>query len=199
MDMPRIPVKHTELVALEERHRTIRAQRHEIEAELRKVETELSRLAARDDSEVEEIAERLASGKIKRIATSNLPERRDDLRAQLDILVRGDQKVSQRLTRERERHNNRVVAAFRPAHQAAVRRIAKALEELVAANAAEHEVRTAAPVQLIAMSFPNVGGFDANSAGPARHWRQYAERLGFFKSEETEASKRPAKRNCAND
>jgi septal ring factor EnvC (AmiA/AmiB activator) len=191
MDMPKIPEKRAELVELEERHGTIRVQRREIEAELRKVETELSRLAAREDSALDEIAEQLASGKIKRISTSNLPDRRDDLRAQLEIVVRSDQKVTQRLARERERHNNRIVAAFRPAHQASVRRIAGALAELVAANAAEHEVRKAAPVQLVAMSFPNVGGFDANNAGPAGHWRQYAERLGYFEDDERELHPKP--------
>ena len=188
MSLPAIPEKHEALVEAEHQFHSIRAQRREVEAELRRVETQLSRLRLRDEAELDEIAERLAEGAIDRVADVDL-QQRDVLRGRLELLSRADQKAAQRLTRERERHNNRIVAAFRPSHRAATQRIAAAVRELVAANEAEAEIRHQCPVALVAMGFPNVGGLTVNNAGPAKYWMEYAERLGFFDADEPEPVK----------
>jgi hypothetical protein len=182
MDLPTLPPKHPELVELEQRHRAIRAQQTEIENQLKKVRTAWARASVGDS--LDDVAELIADGKLTEVGASNLPARQADLENQLDALNRGGQKLWERLARERTRHENQIIRAFRPAHMAAVQQIAQAVEALIAANKAEEAVRAACPVQLVSLTFPNIGTMSVNRPGSARYWRQYAERLGFFDDDE---------------
>lgn len=186
MELPKLPEKPPELLEIEERYGALRSQRAAIESELRVVETKLGELRTKDEDEIEALAEEVADGTRIDVSLADLPARREDLRRQLDVVVRGHRKLGERVAKERERHKNRIVAAFRPAHKTAVRRIAEALEELVEANKAEQELRKTAPVQLVAMAFPNLGDFTVNNVGPAKYWRDYASRLGYFEPDEPE-------------
>ncbi|MEQ9123033.1 MAG: hypothetical protein RIM80_10765, partial [Alphaproteobacteria bacterium] len=74
---------------------------------------------------------------------------------------------------------------LRPAHRAAVHRIAEALAELSAANAAELELHRHIPgggASLAAAAFPGVGGIARWCGSPAAHWLETAVRLGLLDS-----------------
>jgi hypothetical protein len=176
MDLPAPPAKHAALVEAETRCRAIRGQRLEVEAKLRQVET----AQACANIDLDEVAERIADGTIAELSISELPAAQADLQKQVDVLAHASRKAHEKLTHERERYNREIVRAFRPAHRAAVQQIARAVEALVAANAAELAVRAACPVALVSLQFPHVGDFTCNNPRIAKFWRDNAKRLSFL-------------------
>ena len=167
----KVPDRPATLVELEQRHREIRAQRQELEAALRPIESELSRraLGQGDDDAVA----KLVSGALPRLERDNLPEEARDIRRRLEVLIQADQELSRQVARGREKYANQVAKAYRPIHRQAARKVLAALEALVDANQEEQLLHAAVPgVRLPHLTFPNAGSFGANG-GPAEYYRQF--------------------------
>ena len=115
----------------------LRGERQKIEDELTRLQTDAWDKRQSDGDALDRAAERLASGEVESASREALPEQAEILRSRLDLVTRAEFKVRQKIHELNDTHNVKVARAFRPAHRQAVRRIAKALIELVRANEAD--------------------------------------------------------------
>ena len=177
---PVLPQKSAELVDLETRRATIRAERLEVETELALIEEQAWQESRPDVDPIDAAAERLASGEAEATSRTVAPEQIEVMRSRRDLLRRAETKVASRVAEGRARHNRSVAGAHRPEHRKAAQRIASALAELVSANAEEERLRDRAPGgALPAMNFPNIGQLGA-AGGPAKYWMEHARRHGYL-------------------
>jgi hypothetical protein len=187
MNIPTLPPKPTELTEIEARCRAIRGERQAVEAELQRIQVESWR-AAQGNENLERAASAMASGETDATSRDMTPERIEELSSRLEILTLADRKASGRAAEWRERHARNIAKAFRPAHRAAVRRIAVALTELVAANTAEEELRARVPGGKIRpANFPNCGRFGPHG-DPCQLWKNYVKREGLLDQDEPETT-----------
>ncbi len=181
--LPALPSKPADLIEVEARCRSIRAERQAVETELQRIQDERWR-AAQGDENLDLAAEAMAAGETDAMSRNMTPERISELRSRLEILIRADSKVSRRAAELRDRHTRNIAAAWRPMHKKAAHRIARALVELAAANAEEERVRARAPgATLPPMSFPNIGRFGA-AGGAAQYWKEHAKRYNYWPDED---------------
>ncbi len=180
MKLPPLPKRPLALAEMEARLAAIRTERHEVDAEIREIVDAHWRRQNHEDGDLDEAAEKIASGEPETAPRRIVPERLATLRSRLELLHAADRKVSGRIAEQRERHNNQIARALRPAHRACAARIYKALTELVRANEAEEELRGAVPgIPMRPASFPSVGHFGPRSE-PAQVWKDYAIREGLI-------------------
>lgn len=196
MQIPELPAPPAEIAALAQRHREIRADRHQLEPTLRSIETTLARRAIGEDHTSDELVDALVEGKT--LDRARLPADAAELRGRLNIVIRADQKLAIQLADARDKHNRQIAKALKPAHRRAIRRIWAALQELEEANAEEQAVRAVVPgVPLQACDFPNIGVLRSIDA-PIRRWQRFAQNLypGFADEDDPAPAPKPtAKRS----
>ncbi len=185
MKILKLPARPPELIAIEDRRAALRAERQEVEAELARLTDEAWNASQPNVDPLDAAAERLAAGEIETASRDALPEEVEILRSRLDLLQRAETKLANRVAEQRERHNRAVAGIHRPEHKKAAHRIARALRELVSANAEEELLRDRAPGgQLPAMNFPGIGSLGA-AGGAAKFWFDHARRHGYLDEDES--------------
>lgn len=189
---PALPSRPPELVETESRRAKIRREREAVEDELRRLNAKAWDESQANVDPLDAAAELLAAGEADANSRTVMPENLDFLRSRLEILRRAEGKLAQRVAKLHERHNRSIASALRPEHKKVTQRIARALVELVAANAEEERVRGRAPgATLPAMNFPNAGRFGC-AGGPAQYWREHAKRHGYLVDEGDPEARFPA-------
>lgn len=183
-ELPVLPQRPSELAELEPRRAAIREEWQGIEAEFQRARDQAWQTSQGVDNEsvstLDAAAERLASGAAEPTALSIVPEQTLEKRKRADLLMVADRKLTEKIQEIHARHHRSIAKALRPAHKEAAHRIARALVDLVAANAEEEMLRARAPGgTLPAMTFPNAGKFGP-VGGPAQYWRDYAKRHGYW-------------------
>lgn len=180
MKLPEMPARPAELPVLEARLAELGAERQEVQDKLRRISIEAWEKTQLDIDPLDRAAELLASGAAEATSRTIAPEQAGVLRSRLELLQAAECKVRQKFHEMRDLHNVRVARAFRPMHRKAVKRIAVALAELVAANIAEGELCDRVPGrQLRSASFPNCGRFGPHG-DPCQIWRNYVKREGLL-------------------
>ncbi len=183
--MPALPPKPDELIALETRRAKLRAERQQVETELRQIQDDAWVKTQLEVDPIDQAAELLATGAIETASREAVPEEVGILQSRRDLLQRAEAKVATRIAEHSDRHNRNIAGAYRPGHQKAAQRIARALRELVDANRVEQEIRDRAPNATLApMDYPGIGVLGA-AGGAAKYWFEHAKRHGYL--EEAEA------------
>ncbi len=187
MNAPELPARPAELAEIESRHRAIRTERLEVEAEIRGIQDATWLRQNRAGADVDAAVERLVAGESDPVPGLFVPERLPALQSRLGLLRAADSKLAGRVAEQRERHSRQIAKTLRPLHRRAVQRVHRALLELEAANSQEQAVRARIPgVPMTACDFPNVGR-RGPGGGALDFWVKFARRQGFLEEDEPEA------------
>lgn len=175
----------------EQRFGVVRSRQADIAAEITRL-TGLQWAAGltAERQALDQAAQALLDG-AEEVDLPSIEDRLRKLQADLPVVKRAVEIARQDLAAARSHHAGEVVRRLRPAHLAACRRIASALAELAAANAAEIEIRRQVPgggPQLPAADFPGVGDPHRHAGTPASWWFQNAHRLGLLNEAEAMAA-----------
>lgn len=186
-----IPARPAELIEIEGRRAAIRREAQAVKTELQRLQDKQWN-STHGDENLDRAAEAMAAGETDATSRDMTPERIEELRSRLNIIERANEKLTLRVAREREKYHRSIASVLRPEHKKVTQRIARALAELVNANAEEEMLRAKAPGNhLPPMNFPNTGKFGPGG-GPAAYWRAYAKRLGYLLDEDEPEATWPA-------
>lgn len=151
----------------------MRAQLAEIDAAIAEIEARRWHLSQDREAEIEGAARAVLAG----AGAAIRDERRnlEDLTAQREVIARAAGIARAEYRAQRAAQNREIVTRLRPAHREAAIRVARAVQELAAANASEAAIRAQAPGA--ALPFAGFPGIDARPhTGSAWFFLRHVER-----------------------